>query len=87
MEYLLSIFITNLSAVMAMMFAVWLLSLIKGDASIADIFWGLGFVVVAWLTFLQGRRLPRSKSSDYLAHHPLGAPFSPLHPHPKLGSW
>jgi steroid 5-alpha reductase family enzyme len=51
-EYLLSIFITNLSAVMAMMFAVWLLSLIKGDASIADIFWGLGFVLVAWLTFL-----------------------------------
>ena len=38
---------------MAMMFAVWLLSLIKRDASIADIFWGLGFVVVAWLTFLR----------------------------------
>jgi len=53
MEYSLSIFITNLSAVMAMMFAIWLLSLIKGDASIVDVFWGLGFVVVAWLTFLQ----------------------------------
>jgi len=53
MEYALSIFITNLAAVMAMMFAVWLLSLIKGDASIVDVFWGLGFVVVAWLTFLQ----------------------------------
>jgi hypothetical protein len=34
MEYSLSIFITNLAAVMAMMFAVWLLSLMKRDASI-----------------------------------------------------
>lgn len=62
MEYLLSIFITNLAAVMAMMFAVWLLSLFKRDASVVDVFWGLGFVVVAWLTFLQadgylGRKL------------------------------
>jgi steroid 5-alpha reductase family enzyme len=38
---------------MVMMFGVWLLSLIKRDASIVDVFWGLGFVVVAWLTFLQ----------------------------------
>ena len=53
MEYLWSIFTTNLMAIMAMMFAVWLLSLIKRDASIVDVFWGLGFVVVAWLTFLQ----------------------------------
>lgn len=53
MEYSLSIFITNLATVMAMMFAIWLLSLIKKDASIVDVFWGLGFVMVAWLTFLQ----------------------------------
>jgi steroid 5-alpha reductase family enzyme len=53
MEYLWSIFVTNLLAVMVMMFGVWLLSLIKRDASIVDVFWGLGFVVVAWLTFLQ----------------------------------
>jgi steroid 5-alpha reductase family enzyme len=53
MEYILPIFITNLSALMAMMFAVWLLSLVKRDASIVDVFWGLGFVVAAWLTFLQ----------------------------------
>ncbi len=62
MEYLLSIFITNLAALMVMMFAVWLLSLFKRDASVVDVFWGLGFVVVAWLTFLQadgylGRKL------------------------------
>lgn len=54
MESSLSIFITNLAAVIAMMFAIWLLSLIKKDASIVDVFWGLGFVMVAWLTFLQG---------------------------------
>ncbi|MGW8222524.1 MAG: DUF1295 domain-containing protein [Syntrophobacteria bacterium] len=48
-----SLFIINLAAVMAMMFAVWLLSLMKRDASIVDVFWGLGFVVVAWLTFLE----------------------------------
>jgi steroid 5-alpha reductase family enzyme len=53
MEYLWSIFVTNFFAVMVMMFGVWLLSLIKRDASIVDVFWGLGFVVVAWLTFLQ----------------------------------
>ena len=48
-----SLFIINLAAVMAMMLAVWLLSLMKRDASIVDVFWGLGFVVVAWLTFLE----------------------------------
>lgn len=53
MEYLWSIFVTNFFAVMVMMFGVWVLSLIKRDASIVDVFWGLGFVVVAWLTFLQ----------------------------------
>jgi steroid 5-alpha reductase family enzyme len=30
---------------------VWALSLIKRDASIIDIFWGLGFVVVTWFYF------------------------------------
>jgi steroid 5-alpha reductase family enzyme len=41
----------NLAAVIAFMTAVWLLSLFKKDASIADIFWGLGFILVAWITF------------------------------------
>ena len=53
MDYLWSILATNFVAVMMMMFAVWLLSLIKRDASIVDVFWGLGFVVVAWLTLLR----------------------------------
>jgi steroid 5-alpha reductase family enzyme len=41
----------NLITVIAVMVFVWLLSLLKKDASIADIFWGLGFILVAWLTF------------------------------------
>jgi steroid 5-alpha reductase family enzyme len=52
----------SFGAVVAMMIAVWLLSLVKKDASIVDGFWGLGFVLVAWLTFFNvdgylGRKL------------------------------
>jgi steroid 5-alpha reductase family enzyme len=42
----------NLAAVMGMMVCGWILSLIIRDASIADIFWGLGFVLIAWMTFI-----------------------------------
>lgn len=38
---------TTLAVTAALMLAVWALSLIKKDASIVDIFWGLGFVVIA----------------------------------------
>lgn len=44
----------NLVAVMAFMLMVWLLSLAKRDAGIADIFWGLGFILVAWISFFLG---------------------------------
>jgi steroid 5-alpha reductase family enzyme len=44
---------TNLWAVLLMMSFVWLLSLLKKDASIVDPFWGMGFVLLAWLTFFQ----------------------------------
>ena len=30
----------------------WLLSLATRDAGIVDIFWGLGFVLTAWVTFV-----------------------------------
>ena len=33
-----------------MMLAVWAISVAIRDASIVDIFWGLGFVVVAWVS-------------------------------------
>ncbi|MDY6837001.1 MAG: DUF1295 domain-containing protein [Thermodesulfobacteriota bacterium] len=43
--------ITNLTAALAYMACLWPVSLLKKDASIADIFWGLGFVMIAWLSF------------------------------------
>ncbi len=39
----------GLAAALALMTLVWLLSLPKRDVSIVDIFWGLGFVLLAWL--------------------------------------
>jgi steroid 5-alpha reductase family enzyme len=39
------------STLLALVFLLWLLSLVLKDASIVDIFWGLGFVVVAWICY------------------------------------
>jgi steroid 5-alpha reductase family enzyme len=41
--------ITALVAVLGMMTVVWLASLVRRDASVVDVFWGLGFVVAAWV--------------------------------------
>lgn len=41
-------------AIAILMLGTWLLSLILRNASIVDIVWGLGFVVVAWVVRLQG---------------------------------
>jgi len=43
----------NLGTIIAFMVLIWLLSLILKDSSIVDITWGLGFVLIAWLTFYQ----------------------------------
>ncbi len=45
------ILISNLALVAACVFGLWLVSLAVGDASIVDVFWGVGFVIVAWMTF------------------------------------
>lgn len=37
--------------ILAMMVPLWLLSLWQKDASIVDIFWGIGFVFTAWVYF------------------------------------
>ncbi len=47
----LTVLVSNLFLVLALMLALWALSLLKRDAGIADIFWGVGFVVVAWASF------------------------------------
>lgn len=47
MGHTLSVMSITLAATVALMLGVWLLSLIKKDASIVDTFWGLGFVLIA----------------------------------------
>ncbi len=46
-----SIALTALAAVVALMTVVWVVSVIERDASIIDVFWGLGFVTAAWIYF------------------------------------
>ena len=41
----------NLAAVAVMMVAGWLISLAYKNVTIVDSLWGLGFVLIAWLTF------------------------------------
>jgi steroid 5-alpha reductase family enzyme len=40
---------TALVLVLGLMTLVWVASLLKRDASIVDLFWGMGFVVAAWV--------------------------------------
>lgn len=42
--------LTNLGLLVGVTTLLWMLSLKLRDASIIDIFWGLGFVIVAWVT-------------------------------------
>lgn len=51
---LFALFATNLVVVLLFMVCVWLLSLVLRNAGIADIFWGIGFVLIAWITFFRG---------------------------------
>lgn len=43
--------LTNLIVIVLAMIAIWGVSIIRRDASIADAFWGFGFVIVAWITW------------------------------------
>jgi len=60
--FLSSPYFRNLLIVIALMLCLWLLSLKLKDASIMDIFWGPGFILVAWVSYFMadgflGRRL------------------------------
>lgn len=44
-----SMYSTGIGIIMLVLSGLWLLSLAIKDASIIDIFWGSGFVIVAWL--------------------------------------
>jgi steroid 5-alpha reductase family enzyme len=57
-----SLLVLNLTVILCLMVVLWLVSLAVKDAGIADIFWGVGFCIVAWITFANaqgflGRRL------------------------------
>lgn len=47
MGHTLTVMTMTLAATAGLMLGVWLLSLVKKDASIVDTFWGLGFVLIA----------------------------------------
>jgi steroid 5-alpha reductase family enzyme len=53
MSFLVSVALPNLLVVGACMLALWTLSLIIKNASIVDPFWGTGFVIISWITFLR----------------------------------
>jgi len=62
MDVLWTIYGANLVILFVCMICLWFLSLALKNASIVDIFWGLGFVIVAWLSFYRaegylGRKL------------------------------
>jgi steroid 5-alpha reductase family enzyme len=46
--------LASAAGVLALVIAVWLASLQRRDASIIDIFWGVGFIVIAWVCFAVG---------------------------------
>jgi steroid 5-alpha reductase family enzyme len=51
MQTVITIMAWNLAAVVAMMIIGWLISLWYRNVTIVDSLWGLGFVLIAWITF------------------------------------
>lgn len=47
-----NVLVMNLVVVAVLMVLVWVVSVVLRDASIVDIVWGLGFVVVAWSSWI-----------------------------------
>lgn len=55
-----SLFVLSGAITLGLMSLLWLLSLIIKNASIADFFWGIGFIVIAWTVYsLAEGYLPR----------------------------
>ncbi len=51
MDQLITVLCWNLAAVTGMMFVGWLLSLVYKNVTVVDSLWGLGFVLIAWISF------------------------------------
>ena len=58
--------LSSLLLVMATMTCLWLLSLIRRDASVVDPFWGTGFVLVTWFALASTPRAPVFERSWWL---------------------
>jgi len=54
------VILVNLGALAAMFGSLWCVSLIRKDASIVDPFWGLAFVLVAWVSIAASGELSPS---------------------------
>jgi len=48
----------NLAAVIAVMLAGWVISLVYKNVTVVDSLWGLGYVIIAWLTYLMSDGYP-----------------------------
>jgi len=48
-----TLYLNNLLVVTGLMFLGWLSSLVRRNVTIVDSLWGLGFVLIAWLTWYQ----------------------------------
>jgi steroid 5-alpha reductase family enzyme len=55
---MLTLTLTSLGAVLALFFVLWLVSLKLRDASIVDMVWGAGFVLIAWIAYFTGGGAP-----------------------------
>ena len=51
-EQLTYVLINSATVISGLMLTIWLISLILKDASVVDLIWGLGFVLVAWTSVL-----------------------------------
>lgn len=47
-----SVFVASTAAVLVLMLCVWIISVRIKDASIVDVVWGLGFVLIVWVSRL-----------------------------------
>lgn len=53
--------LATLLAVAAAMTLLWIISIAARDSSIVDIFWGIGFTLIAWMPFALGAHLTLRK--------------------------
>lgn len=49
----------TLGVTLAIMLVLWILATLRRDVSLVDIYWGLGFPVVAWLALFRSGSAPR----------------------------